>query len=311
MMARVKQVAFLSLMMALSTGCTCRREEATKSHNKSATKKTVSVPALTISELIVRVRALDKSLEPLFPPHAWTHSFRRCLEKKTSIRFSPATESKTNHASQDYRVERLTVDLQAAMAGDETKKVLIVGVQAEGVHDRDAYAEELIKLSRITPVPIERDVDALAMKQVNAIWEEACAEVAYQAELLVIDESKLLERLKNEKGEKLATVIEIAALRKLKRCVGPLIELLNHPEEEISDRAIGALVAIGDRQAVKALTGKVDLNDTETLAKIIDGVAALGGEEADDYLEFLAQGHDDEDIRNLAREALERSGIKK
>ena len=63
----------------------------------------------------------------------------------------------------------------------------------------------------------------------------------------------------------------------------------------------------GDRRAVRALTRLAKFSDTERMAKLIDGVATLGGKEARAYLDFVAGGHPDADIRNLAREAIARS----
>jgi hypothetical protein len=42
------------------------------------------------------------------------------------------------------------------------------------------------------------------------------------------------------------------------------------------------------------------------MRKIVDAIATLGGSEARDYLSFVAETHDDEEIRAMAKEALER-----
>jgi len=65
-------------------------------------------------------------------------------------------------------------------------------------------------------------------------------------------------------------------------------------------------VAIGDRRAVSALTRLTRFRNTEKMAKIIDGIGTLGGREAREYLELVASGHEDADIRNMAAEALAR-----
>jgi hypothetical protein len=43
------------------------------------------------------------------------------------------------------------------------------------------------------------------------------------------------------------------------------------------------------------------------MRKIIDALASLGGQEATDYLSFVADAHEDEEIRNMAKAALLRS----
>jgi hypothetical protein len=48
------------------------------------------------------------------------------------------------------------------------------------------------------------------------------------------------------------------------------------------------------------------MRDTREMRKVLDAIAALGGQEAKDYLAFVAETHDDEEIRVMAAEALER-----
>jgi hypothetical protein len=82
-----------------------------------------------------------------------------------------------------------------------------------------------------------------------------------------------------------------------------LLALLDDPEETTRDAALGALIALGDRRAVTALTRSRSLRDRRELGKIIEALSALGGQEADDYLAFVASSHDDEDIRAQATAA--------
>jgi hypothetical protein len=42
------------------------------------------------------------------------------------------------------------------------------------------------------------------------------------------------------------------------------------------------------------------------MGKVLDAIGSLGGREAEEYLGFVAETHDDEDIRGMAKEALER-----
>jgi hypothetical protein len=82
-----------------------------------------------------------------------------------------------------------------------------------------------------------------------------------------------------------------------------LLALLNDPDETTRDAALGALIALGDRRAVTELTRTRSLRDRREMSKIIEAIAILGGQEADDYLSFIAGSHDDEDIRAEAAAA--------
>jgi hypothetical protein len=70
------------------------------------------------------------------------------------------------------------------------------------------------------------------------------------------------------------------------------------------DAALGAVVAMGDRSAIKALADSRQMRDSYEMGKVVDAVASLGGQEAKDYLSFVAETHDDPDIRKMANAAL-------
>jgi hypothetical protein len=107
-------------------------------------------------------------------------------------------------------------------------------------------------------------------------------------------------------GEMRPEAIRVAAARKL-RDEGPaLIALLSDDEETIRDAALGALVELRDPRAVSALTKSKSMKDRREVRKIIDAIASLGGQEASDYLSFVADAHEDEEIRNMAQAALAR-----
>jgi hypothetical protein len=82
-----------------------------------------------------------------------------------------------------------------------------------------------------------------------------------------------------------------------------LLALLNDPDETTRDAALGALIALGDRRAVTELTRTRSLRDRREMSKIIEAISILGGQEADDYLSFIAGSHDDDDIRAEAAAA--------
>jgi HEAT repeats len=84
---------------------------------------------------------------------------------------------------------------------------------------------------------------------------------------------------------------------------GTLLKLLEDPDETTRDAALGALITLGDRRAVSVLTRTRSLRDRRELRKIIEAIGVLGGQEADDYLSFIAGSHDDEEIRAEAAAA--------
>jgi HEAT repeats len=109
--------------------------------------------------------------------------------------------------------------------------------------------------------------------------------------------------LRGDGGELQEQAIRIAGERKLRDEVPVLLELLDNPNESVRDAALGALIQIGDRRAVTTLAKSRSLHDRREMRKILDAIATLGGDEAHDYLSFVAASHDDEEIRALAAAA--------
>jgi hypothetical protein len=115
--------------------------------------------------------------------------------------------------------------------------------------------------------------------------------------------------LATDAGELRVEAIRAIGERRLTSEAPKVLALLDDPDETTRDAALGALLALGDRRAVTALTRSRSLRDRHELHKIIEAISILGGEEADDYLSFVAGSHEDEDIRAeaaAARARLER-----
>lgn len=77
-------------------------------------------------------------------------------------------------------------------------------------------------------------------------------------------------------------------------------------DAEVRHHAVTTLAALDPRRAVDAITRRVRFDDTELMTVVIDTVAGLGGEDARAYLEFVASGHPEEEIRARARAGMTR-----
>lgn len=100
--------------------------------------------------------------------------------------------------------------------------------------------------------------------------------------------------------------IRQAGARGLRGEVPTLLGLLQSDDETVRDAALGSLIALRERRAVTELTRHRSLRDRHEMLKILEAISILGGEEAEDYLSFVAQSHDDEEIRKLATDAKSR-----
>lgn len=136
--------------------------------------------------------------------------------------------------------------------------------------------------------------------------EDLLAGYVARQRLWTVDEAQIGKVLGAEDDELRLEAIRIAGARKLKGQLPALLRLLSDKDEATRDAALGAVVAMGDRSAIKALADSRQMRDSYEMSKLVDAVASLGGPEAMDYLSFVAETHDDPDIRKMAQAALER-----
>ena len=129
---------------------------------------------------------------------------------------------------------------------------------------------------------------------------------AARQKLATAPESAIRAALRADGGDLQEQAIRVVGERKMRDEVPALLELLDNPNETVRDAALGALIQIGDRRAVTALTKSRSLHDRREMRKIIEAISTLGGDEALDYLSFVAATHDDEEIRALAAAAKQR-----
>jgi hypothetical protein len=107
-------------------------------------------------------------------------------------------------------------------------------------------------------------------------------------------------------GEVRVEAIRAVADRRLTGEVPELLRLLSDEDESVRDAALGALVELHERRAVSEIAKQRSMRDRREMRKILDAIASLGGQEALEYLSFVADAHEDEEIREMAKQALAR-----
>jgi hypothetical protein len=100
--------------------------------------------------------------------------------------------------------------------------------------------------------------------------------------------------------------LDLVGERRVSAAFDAVVALAGSADPRLRDGVVGALVALGDPRAVAPLTRGVEFTDHEELRAVVEAVSAIGGEEAVEFLEFVASGHADEDIKTRAAEGLER-----
>jgi hypothetical protein len=157
--------------------------------------------------------------------------------------------------------------------------------------------------AKAAPAAAAPDRSALFAKVAASVAADLIDGVAARERLRGASPAAVHAAIRGDAGDLRDEAIRIAGERKLRDEVPALLELLEDPTESVRDAALGALMAIGDQRAVSALAKSRSFRDHREMRKILEAMATLGGDEALDYLSFVAETHDDPEIRQLAREA--------
>ena len=151
------------------------------------------------------------------------------------------------------------------------------------------------------------DQQQLAQKLVERTAIDLLGGLAARARLRRASPSELHAAIVGDGGVELRQeALRAVGERRLAAEAPTLLSLLNTPDESIRDAALGALILLRDQRAVAQLTRDRSFHDRREMMKILDAISLIGGDEARDYLAFVAQSHDDPEIRELARAAAER-----
>ncbi len=219
-------------------------------------------------------------------------------------------------------LKRVTPKAGTADAGHERLRALAAGqlrarAGASALdYDSAVAAQKAPELARLQHVGVverplsgEKDADTAAWGQLarRAINESAHT-LGEQLQLLGSPSTRLLTVIADGKAESDVRGIaaQLLALRREQAAVPALIALIKEKElaPGLRDQAIGALVELGDRRAVRPLLDTARFNDEVEMGKVVEAVAALGGEEARSYLQFVAASHSDRRIKSEAQAAL-------
>ncbi|MBK7073926.1 MAG: hypothetical protein IPH44_16650 [Myxococcales bacterium] len=126
--------------------------------------------------------------------------------------------------------------------------------------------------------------DVATVAVIERLREEACRGLAAQIELLAADD--LAPGLAADDPTLVQWTLALIAARRPPGLGAAVAALLERPPP-VGDAALAALVALGDPATVSALTAQVDLSDAARLGATLDAVIAIGGPDAEAFLQVL------------------------
>lgn len=154
--------------------------------------------------------------------------------------------------------------------------------------------------------PAPADAQVLAAAVADAV-DKAGHGLVDKETLHRADDATVLRALSAD-GAELPWALELAADRRLSGAFDRAIALLQERDPAVRGAALRVLVALRDPRAVRSLARASDFADADTMRSLVEAVTAIGGAEAIEFLELVASGHSDADMRQRAQEGLDRLG---
>jgi len=150
------------------------------------------------------------------------------------------------------------------------------------------------------------NLDGIVAEHVERAAADASAALILKEKIRVGPPDAAITGLRSPDLDLRAWALAVIGDRHLTEAFDQVVASLQSERDEERDAAIGALLSMRDPRAVGPLTRLAEFGDHGLMRRVIDAVATLGGDEAQDYLEFVASGHPDDDIKRQAAEALRR-----
>ncbi len=221
--------------------------------------------------------------------------FARCL-----IEAGVGVVALDGQAAPGHRVlgASLTLTLDAAASPDATAMAVTIDVRIAWRDDADVPAPQVAVAAEAPIHDGARDVATVAA--VDRLRGVACEHTAAQLAALTGDAPTAL-LADPDPATRLYGLAVIVARRP--PGAAPAVAALLREPPPLGAAALGALIALGDPTAVPVLTAQVDLADPDALVRTIDAVIALGGPDADAFLQVVA-AHPDAAIAARARAGL-------
>lgn len=153
----------------------------------------------------------------------------------------------------------------------------------------------------------QANLDGVIAEHVERTAVDAARGLAFKEELRAGGDDAAIAGLASEDEGTRVWALRLVADRAIAGAYEAVAERFVEATSDVErDAAIGALVALRDPRGVEVLTEHTDMNDYDRVRRVLDPIAAIGGEEAVTYLEFIASGHPDAQIRAQAIEGLDR-----
>jgi len=167
-------------------------------------------------------------------------------------------------------------------------------------------------LSSAIVIKAGRKDDLMVSKPMADVVAELVSSIARQAFLLHEELPSLRAALKSHDDEIVTLAIQMLGEKKDREVVPVLCDMLDQtpPGLDRRDEIIGALEKIADPRASPCLIRAFSGAEMYQEIQILRALSVTGGEEARQFLEAVATGHEFDPVRRIAKEALVGMGVR-
>jgi hypothetical protein len=204
---------------------------------------------------------------------------------------------------------RLRIEVRVQPGEDpEQKKPMMRALVTVKLSPQDGQALLSYDQTAVAEGSIDAKGDGGVPAAAQSLAERAVLDVVKgvgaRVKLASADAAALGTALDGADDELRLEALRVAGERRERTVVPAVIRLLKNEDRDVRDRAVGTLASIGDARAVRPLTEVARFRDLGDLPMVLDALATIGGDEARAYLEFVSSGHENGEIRELAKKSL-------
>lgn len=147
-------------------------------------------------------------------------------------------------------------------------------------------------------------VQAAAREALDAGLGRVVREARAIIELGPAKDGALAAHLKDSDEATRDAAVRLLVARRSLAALPPLLAQLKNPDLDVVRRAVGLLVELKAQQAVNPMIEATGRQGSVVEREIVFAVGAIGGDDAEAYLDLVATGHDDPVVRASAEAAL-------
>lgn len=205
--------------------------------------------------------------------------------------FAPVPVIEQGQSPAEREMAEVALNLEMTSSGPQGD---VDRLLAEGEARRPTNADDTLDPAA-RHAAFDAAIDAALQEAVVALRDQIDARRKPDLQLIA-DLSSLEPRVRDY-------AIRVLADRRSPAAVPQLIARLQDANPEVARRAAGALIAVGDRRAVRPLIEMTRKRRPEEVGPILYAIGSLGGPEAEAFLFTLESGSPDEEIRRAAQGA--------